>query len=661
MIKHRYIERICCTAVILALIVTVLLMAGSTGEVVQAGHTMGYEDRLFDKTSVHSIDIVMNDWDGFIDTCTNEEYTSCNVVIDGEAYKNAGIRAKGNTSLSSVTAYGNGRYSFKIEFDKYNKGSSYYGLDKLCLNNIIQDNTYLKDYLCYTMMGDMGIASPLCSFVAITVNGEEWGLYLAVEGVEEGFLQRNYGSDYGELYKPDSMSFGGGRGNGMNFDMDELKDMQNGFDPANITGGGGREVFGGNNGNQIGGEAADGNEETEVPRNTGGPGRGQMEDINGRAGKGMGGGMGSEDVKLQYINDDPDSYPNIFNNAKTDASSADEKRLIKALKNLSSGESIEATVDTEAVIRYLVVHNFVCNGDSYTGSMVHNYYLYEKEGILSMIPWDYNLAFGGFGMGGEFGSKDSLSGCTSEVNSPVDSPVQDGDVSSRPMVAWIFENEEYLELYHRYYSEFVTEYFDSGYFEQMLDDVIQLISPYVEKDPTAFCTYEEFRTGAAALREFCLLRAESVSGQLEGAIPSTSDDQSIDSSALVDASHISASDMGQFASGGGRNNQFPAWQNDQETTGDEAAADAMVPEQSGDDTGRPDMKEMAQNREGEGFSPPGMGQGEFDPSPAGKEGVAPVRNMQGAGMLPSGKSLIVLGVSVLVLAGGIVCVKLYRR
>ena len=58
------------------------------------------------------------------------------------------------------------------------------------------------------------VSAPLCSYVQILVNGEEWGLYLAVEGVEDSFLYRNYGADYGELYKPDSMGMGGGRGNG---------------------------------------------------------------------------------------------------------------------------------------------------------------------------------------------------------------------------------------------------------------------------------------------------------------------------------------------------------------------------------------------------------------------------------------------------------------
>jgi len=110
------------------------------------------------------------------------------VVIDGEAYKNVGIRTKGNTSLSTVAALGSERYSFKIAFDQYDSGKSYHGLDKLCLNNLIQDATMMKDYLTYTMMNKFGVNSSLCSFVYITVNGGDWGLYLAVECGEEAFL-----------------------------------------------------------------------------------------------------------------------------------------------------------------------------------------------------------------------------------------------------------------------------------------------------------------------------------------------------------------------------------------------------------------------------------------------------------------------------------------
>lgn len=582
MLKHRYTDKICCAIVALTLLVTVLFMDGASLGIVSAGRTMGYEARLFDTARVHTVDIVMDDWDGFLETCTNEEYSACSVVIDGEAYKNVGIRAKGNTSLSSVAAYGNDRYSFKVEFDKYTDQASYYGLDKLSLNNIIQDNTYLKDYLSYSMMRAAGALSPLASFVYITVNGEDWGLYLAVEGVEEGFLQRNYGTDYGNLYKPDSMSFGGGRGNGKEFNMEQFGGGDDGNGAQQMTppdrtdfAPSATEGFEQPNGQTTAGDSAqqqpDGHmpyEETAGDSKANGtqpsgdqaPSASQdslssqsapaFPGAGGGRGGGPGGGMGSSDVMLQYADDDPDSYQNIFDNAKTEITKSDKTRLISSLKTLSEGDEPASVVDVDAVIRYFVAHTFVRNDDSYTGSMIHNYYLYEENGVLSMIPWDYNLAFGGFGMGGGKQSSSAV-GATSDVNYPIDSPVSNGDLSSRPMVAWIFESEQYLELYHQYYQQFIESYFDSGVFEEEFDRVVALISPYVEKDPTAFCTYEQFQAGVQTLREFCLLRAQSVSGQLDGSIPSTSEGQAADSSSLVDASHLSLSDMGSMGNGKG--------------------------------------------------------------------------------------------------------------
>lgn len=505
MSTHKNIDKICCIIMVFTIIITIVFYNGSSLGIEVSGKTFGYESRLFDTSYVHTIDIVMDDWDGFIDGCEDEEYTSCAVIIDNEAYKNVGIRAKGNTSLSSVSAYGNDRYSFKIEFDHYDSGKTYYGLDKLSLNNIIQDNTYMKDYLVYQMMGYFGVDSPLCSYVYITVNGEDFGLYLAVEGVEESFLSRNYGSDYGELYKPDTTQTQGG-GDG------EMPDMRNASEPPDGT---------------------------EVPD--------RREDENG-----IQGGSSSEDVSLIYSDDDYDSYSNIFDNAKTNISDDDRDRFIESLKKLNENENIEDVVDVDEVIRYFVVHNFVCNFDSYTGSMIHNYYLYEEDGKMSMIPWDYNLAFGGFSAGG--GQGDGSNGNATElVNYPIDTPVSGGTVDLRPMLAWIFANKEYTEQYHEYFSEFITECFDSSYVEELVRSTAEMISPYVEKDPTKFCTYDEYETGVETLLEFLELRASSVSGQLSGTIPSTSEGQQEDSSALVDASDINISDMGSMGNMGDGN------------------------------------------------------------------------------------------------------------
>lgn len=463
MSTSKHIGIICLTGGIVALLLTLLFVNAEALGIQNANRIMGYEAQLFDTSKVHTIEIVMDDWDGFLESCESKEYAVCSLVIDGQSFKNVAIRAKGNNSLTSVSSYGNDRYSFKVEFDHYDSSKSYYGLDKLNLNSLIHDNTMMKDYLTYQLMSGFGVAAPLSSYTYITVNGEEWGLYLAVEGIEEAFLERNYGSDYGALYKPDSTSSGGQ------------------------------------------------------------PGR-----------------ANSSDVKLQYIDDAPDSYSNIFENAKTEISEADKKRLISSLKQLNMSSDLENILDIEAVIRYFVVHNYVCNFDSYTGSMIHNYYLYEKDGRLSMIPWDYNLAFGSF--------QDNIS-ATALVNFPIDTPVSDDDVSSRPMLAWILNDEMYMQQYHQLFNQFISQYFEQNSFEQLVDHTLALISSYVEQDPTKFCTYEEFETGVAALKDFCLLRAESISGQLDGSIPSTKNGQNADSSALIDASNLNMSDIGSMNGG----------------------------------------------------------------------------------------------------------------
>ncbi len=571
MLRHKNIDRVCCAVLACTLLLCGVCMGAAAGGGISTDTAMGYESRLFDQSRVHTIDIVMDDWEGFLSTCTNEEYTACHVVIDGESYKNVAIRAKGNTSLSSVAAYGNNRYSFKVEFDHYQKGKTYHGLDKLSLNNIIQDNTYMKDYFAYTLMSRMGVASPLCSFVQISVNGEVWGLYLAVEGVEEAFLQRNYGKAYGSLYKPDSMSFGGGRGNGRGFDMADMAEQFgftfDGEQPSVTPPDMGDmpampEGFGADGGTppDMPGNADGGNQPGRPDGNQRGSGGRQRDSQDFRKQDNMGGGFGgfgkgSDDVKLLYIDDDPSSYPNIFDNAKTDITQEDKTRLIAAIKALNEGDT--SVVDTEAVIRYMAVHNFLCNGDSYTGSMVHNYYLYEKDGVLSMIPWDYNLAFGGF---------DAGSSASSVINAGIDQLVTSGQTGDRPMADWITAGEESLQQYHAVYQEFISSAFDSGWFAQEIDRVTDMIAPYVESDPTAFCTYEEFQTGAQTLKAFCLKRAESISSQLSG------------ENIQVDAAGIDLSAMGSMGhdkGGGGQQKDFSFPGGDMPTFGD-------VPSEEGD-------------------------------------------------------------------------------
>ena len=442
-----------------AALVLLLGLAGKAGAILPAGENPGYVSRLFDGSRVHRVDIQVEDWEAFLASAPEEEYIPATVEIDGEAFRQVGLRAKGNNSLRLTEEYGLSRYSLKLEFDHYTDGS-YHGLDKLSLDASFQDNSYLKTWLAFDIMEFLGVPTPLRSFVWVTVNGQPWGLFLAVEEPEEAFARRNFGANHGQLYKPDYRSLA---------------------------------------------------EE-------------------------------NADVHLRYTTDEPEDYPGIFENAKLDPSAADRQRLVDSLKILNSGEDLETAVDVEQVLRYFVGQVFVMNWDSYLGHTGHNYLLYEEEGKLSMLPWDYNLAFGTYALG----MTDPITDPNVLLNYPILTPAPGEHMTERPLYHKLLQVDAYYLRYQELFGWFLAEYVESGELSAALWQAAELIAPYVKSDPTAFCSYEDHRLAVETLEQVCLLRAESARGQLEGRYPATLAQQAQRPGEGVDASHVDLRHLGDF-------------------------------------------------------------------------------------------------------------------
>lgn len=527
MLAHRNFAKL--VAVLTAAAVCLSLLAAATGDfLVEAlggkGVTMEYESALFDTDKVLDINIRIDedDWQTMLDNAINEEYVSCDVEIGGKTFTNVGIRPKGNTSLSSIVSDPDSdRYSFKLEFDKYVEGQTCFGLDKLVLNNNYADATNMKEAIVYDMYRFLGADASLYNYAKLSVNGEYFGIYLALEAVAESFMLRNYGAANGALYKPEGMEMGGGKGGddgnrGGNLpdfgDMPDMGQMPDFGDGAGDAAPG----FGGNG--DVGVlEAADTNEKTDF----------------GNFGN-FGSMGGSGGAVLNYTDDDLDSYETIWEGEVTDTGKQDHKRVVAALKAVSEGTDLETYLDVDNILRYMAVHTFVVNADSLSGNMAHNYYLYESGGKLNILPWDYNLSFGGMN-GGD---------ASSVVNDAIDTPF-----SGTQFFDALLENEEYLEQYHAYLDRLVEEYVFGDGFDAAYTRIRAQIDTPVETDPNALYTYAEYTTAAEMLHETVRLRAESVRGQLDGSIPSTDAGQRTDSSALVDASSIDLSVMGTMMGG----------------------------------------------------------------------------------------------------------------
>lgn len=412
-----------------------------------------YEETIFDDSYIHEIDVLISNeyYNDLLKNPTRKTNYRADVIIDGVNVKSVAFHTKGNSSLNKV-AEGppTERYSFKIDFDKYYKGQTYDGLDKIHLNNIYADATYIKDYMCYSMFRKLNVNAPLTSFAFVKINGRDIGLYMLAEEVGDSFLQRN-GLD-GNLYKPE----------------------QNG-------------------------------------RNKG--------------------------ANLLYTTDDINDYSDIFDNKVTNPKQQDYRNLVNALKNITNNTNIEEVTDIDEIIRYFAVHNFVLSYDSYTGRSIHNYFLYEKDGKISMFPWDYNMSYGSFEMKND---------PTYIVNYGIDSPLYGAVEKERPLWIAIRSNKEYMSKYHSYMNLLINSYFENNEFYDTVDRMYELIKPQLSRNLYAFYTMDEVEEGIKTFKEFNKLRVESVLKQLNGELDTDAEKQ--DDISKVDASNIVMSKMGLMTS-----------------------------------------------------------------------------------------------------------------
>lgn len=519
-----------------------------------------YITTIFNDDSVIEINIEMDEdsWQEMLDNAASEEYTAANITVNGTTYNNVAIRPKGNSSLSQlVTDDSTERYSFKIKLDKYVDGQTLDGLSKLVLNNNMSDTTSMKEYLSYKLLDSLGIPTPACSYAHITVNGEEWGLYLAVEPIEEEFIERNYGSIDGNLYKPESDNVAmGDKDNNENKIMDNNNfspsenttsennnkttidnsiDMQNQSNMNNGDSNGQMQMPPDmNTGNSTGEMQAppdmnNGNPSREMqtpPDMNNGDSSGQMQtppDMNKQSTNdstnqpqipnGIGGGIGrnSNGANLVWNGDDISNYSAIFDNAIFKTTDSDDyTKILDMIEHLDSLDDIESYLDVDEVLKYFAANTFLVNLDSYVSNMNHNYYLYENDGIVSILPWDYNLSFAGFQAGS----------ASNAINFPIDSPVSDS-LEESPLIGKLLEVDEYKDIYHHYLNEIVENFVNNGTLETLITKTDSLISSYIQNDATAFYTYDEYKASLSNLINFGYDRATSIAAQLDGSQPST--------------------------------------------------------------------------------------------------------------------------------------------
>lgn len=281
---------------------------------------------------------------------------------------------------------------------------------------------------------------------------------------------------------------------------------------------------------------------------------------------------------LTYSGDNIADYAGIGDEAKINGSEESLRNVIKALKSVATGIDIEKYVDVDNVLKYMALQTMVVNFDGLTGGNEHNYFLRESDGRINLIPWDYNLAWGGYQDDGgeEEGDEefedfatyiaererylaslsaeqlDSVRNAEKElnfqegvkvVNFPIDIPFS-CNIEKCTFFMNLLNNKDYKAAYYKYLKMLCVDYVQNGVFERTVSTVKQEIGGFAGKEANAFYNNGQFHEAVQMLEKVLDKRALSVLGQINGTIPSTWEAQDLENQKLIDCTDIDLSKMG---------------------------------------------------------------------------------------------------------------------
>jgi spore coat protein CotH len=449
--------------IIAAFLVVIFIASGFSGCTVSPASGSGNPNvNPFDITHVATVRIIMKqaDWESLKANAYAKDYYKADFWFDGELVPDVGVRTKGNASLMETVNWDSNRFPLAIDFNLFNRARTFHGMKKVHFNNGWSDPTLLRDVISYEIFAGMGVPSPRASIVDLWVNDMHLGVYTMAEAVDQSSLARYFANTSGNLYKPEVAA--------ARLDWTE-EDAYKGI-----------SIYG-----MPPAPAPEENPLTEL--NIGG---GPLLDILKA--------LEAEDSMPAFASANasqgavvsPSAMPRNYLEAaglKTNQDNPDYSGLFKLLDVLNNEpdatfpQEIEKVLDVDEALRFFAVSACIVHLDNYIG-IGHNMYMYEVNGKFSLIPWDLNMTFGTFNGGIR---KNGI------INYYIDEPTT-GPMNRFPLVDRLLSYQPYLDKYHRYMQELLDGPFSLDVVLPRIDQLVELIRPYVKADTEMFYTYEDW-------------------------------------------------------------------------------------------------------------------------------------------------------------------------
>lgn len=156
-------------------------------------------------------------------------------VTKGVPLADVGIRRKGGHG--SKRAIKTQKSGLKIRFDEFVDDQLFFGIKRLTLNNMFQDESMVHEALTYELFHALDLPASRGGYAWVTLNGEKYGLFFNLETLDEVSLPQWFPTT-GHLYEADEVGVDVRPGQAGTFEVDEgddedLSDLEALIDAAN--------------------------------------------------------------------------------------------------------------------------------------------------------------------------------------------------------------------------------------------------------------------------------------------------------------------------------------------------------------------------------------------------------------------------------------------
>lgn len=209
--------------------------------------------------------------------------------------------------------------------------------------------------------------------------------------------------------------------------------------------------------------------------------------------------MKYDGADLKYVGEDYTSYEGIFRKTKTDRTTLDDKKrlinIVKNINNTSSAKVIEENfMDFDKIIKMVAINKVLASIDTFTTQTTRNYYIYEKDGKIDILVFDFDLSLNSYV---------NASYWKQNINE-FDLSKDDEKIYSR-ITEIILQNEEYLNKYYQYIEQTLLV-FQNIENNNTVENLYEKTKDLVKANEKSIFSYGNYKAEVKELKRFIINR-----------------------------------------------------------------------------------------------------------------------------------------------------------